>query len=167
MAGLISSSRTGTFTEVSAEFGAILTEHRASRGVVFGDLDNDGDIDLLVADLDGTPQLLRNENGNANNSILIKTVGVKSNRGGVGARVKVVSGDLTQTDEVRSGDSYISQSDMRLHFGLEKRTKIDSIEVRWPSGTVDKITGVGVNRVITIKEGQGKVDEKEFSKASS
>ena len=160
-------NRDGTFTEVSAEFGAILTEHRASRGVVFGDLDNDGDIDLLVADLDGTPQLLRNENGNANNSILIKTVGVKSNRGGVGARVKVVSGDLTQTDEVRSGDSYISQSDMRLHFGLEKRTKIDSIEVRWPSGTVDKITGVGVNRVITIKEGQGKVDEKEFSKASS
>ena len=160
-------NRDGTFTEVSAEFGAILTEHRASRGVVFGDLDNDGDIDLLVADLDGTPQLLRNENGNANNSILIKTVGVKSNRGGVGARVKVVSGDLTQTDEVRSGDSYISQSDMRLHFGLEKRTKIDSIEVRWPSGTVDEITGVGVHRVLTIKEGQGKIDEKEFSKASS
>ena len=157
----------GTFTEVSAEFGAILTEHRASRGVVFGDLDNDGDVDLLVADLDGTPQLLRNDNGNANNSILIKTVGVKSNRGGIGARVKVVSGDLAQTDEVRSGDSYISQSDMRLHFGLEKRTKVDSIEVRWPSGTVDKITGVGVNRVITIKEGQGKVDEKEFSKPSS
>jgi hypothetical protein len=160
-------NRDGTFTEVSAEFGAILTEHRASRGVAFGDIDNDGDVDLLIADLDGAPQLLRNESGNANNSILIKTVGVKSNRGGIGARVKVVSGDLTQTDEVRSGDSYISQSDMRLHFGLEKRTKVDSIEVRWPSGNVDKITGVGVNRIITIKEGQGKVDEKEFPKASS
>jgi hypothetical protein len=81
--------------------------------------------------------------------------------------VKVVSGDLTQVDEVRSGDSYISQSDMRLHFGLEKRTKVDVIEVRWPSGTVDKITGVGVNRIVTIKEGQGKVDEKEFTKGSS
>jgi hypothetical protein len=92
---------------------------------------------------------------------------VKSNRSGIGARVKVVSGDLTQTDEVRSGDSYISQSDMRLHFGLEKRTKVDLIEVRWPNGTVDKITGVGANRIITIKEGQGKVDEKEFSKPSS
>jgi hypothetical protein len=155
-------NRDGTFTEVSAEFGAILTENRASRGVAFGDLDNDGDVDLLVTDLDGTPQLLRNDNGNANNSILIKTVGVKSNRGGIGARVKVVSGDLTQTDEVRSGDSYISQSDQRLHFGLEKRTKVDLIEVRWPSGTVDKISGAGVNRIITIKEGQGKVEEKEF-----
>jgi hypothetical protein len=87
---------------------------------------------------------------------------VKSNRSGIGARVKVVSGDMTQVDEVRSGDSYISQSDQRLHFGLEKRTKVDLIEVRWPSGNIDKITNVGVNRIIVIKEGQGKVEEKEF-----
>jgi hypothetical protein len=160
-------NRDGTFTEISAQFGSIFTELHASRGVAFGDIDNDGDIDILIADLDGPPQLLRNDNGNANNSILIKTIGVKSNRDGIGARVKVVAGDLTQVDEVRSGDSYISQSDMRLHFGLEKRTKVDSIEVRWPSGAVDKITGVGVNRIITIKEGQGKVDEKEFTKSSS
>jgi hypothetical protein len=89
---------------------------------------------------------------------------VKSNRSGIGARMTVVAGDLTQTDQVRSGDSYISQSDLRLHFGLEKRAKVDSIQVRWPSGAVDKITNVGVNRIITIKEGQGKVDEKEFIK---
>lgn len=160
-------NRDGTFTEISAQFGSIFTELHASRGVAFGDIDNDGDIDILIADLDGPPQLLRNDNGNANNSILIKTVGVKSNRDGIGARVKVVAGDLSQVDEVRSGDSYISQSDMRLHFGLEKRTKVDLIEVRWPSGVIDKITGVGVNRIITIKEGQGKVDEKEFTKSSS
>ena len=159
---LYRNNRDGTFTEVAAEFGNVLTELRASRGVAFGDIDNDGDVDLIVADLDGPPQLLRNDNGNANNSILIKTVGGKSNRSGIGARVKVVSGDLTQVDEVRSGDSYISQSDQRLHFGLHKQTKIDLIEVRWPSGHVDRIAGVGVNRVITIKEGQGKVDEKEF-----
>jgi hypothetical protein len=160
-------NRDGTFTDITTQFGSIFTELHASRGVAFGDIDNDGDVDLLISDLDGPPQLLRNDNGNANNSILIKTVGVKSNRDGIGARVKVVAGDLTQVDEVRSGDSYISQSDMRLHFGLEKRTKVDLIEVRWPSGTVDKITNLGINRMLTIKEGQGKVDEKEFTKASS
>ena len=160
-------NRDGTFTEIASQFGSIFTELHASRGVAFGDIDNDGDIDLLISDLDGPPQLLRNDNGNANNSILIKTVGVKSNRDGIGARVKVVAGDLAQIDEVRSGDSYLSQSDLRLHFGLEKRTKIDLIEVRWPSGVVDKITNVGVNRILTIKEGQGKVDEKEFTKSSS
>ena len=159
-------NRDSTFTEVSAEFGTVLTENRVSRGVAFGDIDNDGDVDLIIADLDGPPQLLRNDGGNANNSILIKTVGVKSNRGGVGARVTVVAGNLTQVDEVRSGDSYLSQSDMRLHFGLEKQTKVDSIQVRWPSGVVDKISGVGVNRIITIKEGQGKVDEKEYTKGT-
>ena len=157
-------NRDGTFSEVSADFGAVLTEDRVSRGVAFGDIDNDGDIDLIIADLDGPPQLLRNDGGNTDNSILIKTVGVKSNRSGIGARVTVVSGDLTQVDEVRSGDSYISQSDLRLHFGLQKRTKVDSIEVHWPSGVVDKVSSVGVNRTVTIKEGQGKVDEKEFSR---
>jgi hypothetical protein len=164
---LFKNNRDGTFTEVSAQFGAVLTDARVSRGVAFGDIDNDGDVDLVIGDLDGPPQVLRNDGGSANNSILIKTIGVKSNRSGIGARVKVVAGDLTQIDEVRSGDSYLSQSDLRLHFGLEKRTKVDTVEVRWPSGVVDKINGIGVNRVVTIKEGQGKVDEREFVKSVS
>ena len=156
-------NRDGTFTEVSLEFGAVFTENRASRGVAFGDLDNDGDVDLVINELDGNPQLLRNDGGNMNNSILIKTIGVKSNRSGIGARVKVVSGDLTQIDEVRSGDSYISQSDQRLHFGLEKRGKVDLIEIRWPSGLVDKLTDVRANRILVVKEGQGLVDQREFA----
>src|ERR671917_2409531 len=153
--------RNGTFAEVAEQLGAPFAEKRAARGAAFGDLDNDGDVDVVINNLGDSAQLLRNDGGNAGNSVLVKTVGVKSNRDGVGARVRVVSGDLVQKDEVRSGDSYVSQSDLRLHFGLEKRTKIDLIEVRWPSGAVDKITTAKVNSLITVKEGQGMIAQKE------
>lgn len=156
-------NRDGTFTEVAEQLGAPFAEKRAGRGAVFGDVDNDGDVDIVVNNLGGAPQLLRNDGGNTGHAVLIKTIGVKSNRDGVGARVKVVSGDLIQKDEVRSGDSYISQSDLRLHFGLERRTKIDLIEIRWPSGAVDRVTDAKVNKVLTIKEGQGVIEQKDFS----
>jgi hypothetical protein len=155
-------NRDGTFTEIGAELGAPFLQKRAGRGVAFGDLDNDGDVDVVINNLDGAPQLLRNDGGNANNSVLIKTIGVKSNRDGIGARIKIVSGDLTEIDEVRSGDSYISQSDLRLHFGLERRTKIDLIEIRWPSGMIEAIKDANVNKILTVKEGQGIVDRKDF-----
>jgi hypothetical protein len=156
-------NRDGTFSEIALQCGSALAEERASRGTAFGDIDNDGDLDVIINDLDGAPQLLRNDGGNRNNSVLVKTIGVKSNRDGIGARVKVVSGGLTQVDEVRSGGSYLSQNDFRLHFGLEKRTTVDLIEVRWPSGMVDTVTGIGVNKVVTIKEGKGLIEQKEFA----
>ena len=156
-------NRDGTFTEVGAELGTPFTEKHTGRGAAFGDIDNDGDVDLIINNLDGAPQLLRNDGGNANNSLMIKTIGVKSNRDGIGARVTVVSGDLSQVSEVYSGGSYLSQNDLRLHFGLEKRTKIDSIEVRWPSGTVDKVSNLSANKILTIKEGQGVVEQKNFN----
>lgn len=159
-------NRDGTFTEVGAQLGAPFTEKRTGRGAAFGDIDNDGDPDVIINNLDGPPQLLRNDGGNANNSILIKTIGVKSNRDGIGARVKIVSGDLTQIGEVYSGGSYLSQSDLRLAFGVGKRTKIDLIEVHWPSGTIDKIADTAVNRILTIKEGQGVVEQKDLKRGS-
>ena len=161
---LFHNNHDGTFNEVGASSGSPLKLDGVGRGVAFGDIDNDGDVDLVISNLDGAPLLLRNDGGNSNNSVLINTVGVKSNRDGIGARVKVIAGDLQQVDEVRSGGSYLSQSDLRLHFGLEARSKINLIEVRWPSGTVDKIRDAGVNRILTIKEGQGLVAEKAFKK---
>lgn len=158
-------NRDRTFNEVGLQLGSAFAAKRAARGVAFGDLDNDGDVDLVINNLDGAPTVLRNDGGSVNKSILVKLVGVKSNRGGVGARVKVVSGDLVQVDEVHSGDSYISQSDMRLHFGLENRTKIDLVEVRWPSGVVDKITTARPNGIVTIKEGVGIIEQKSFRNA--
>ncbi len=159
-------NRDGTFIEMGQQLGSPFLEKRVGRGVAFGDIDNDGDVDIVINDLDGAPQLLGNVGGNANNAVLIKTIGVKSNRDGIGALIRIVSGDLTQIDEVRSGGSYISQSDLRLHFGLEKRTQIDLLEVHWPSGVVDKITEVSVNKVLTVKEGQGLIEKKDFGTAS-
>ncbi|HEY0080755.1 MAG TPA: CRTAC1 family protein [Pyrinomonadaceae bacterium] len=159
-------NRDGTFSELAATLGAPFADKRAGRGAAFGDIDNDGDTDIVLNNLDGAAQLLRNDGGNLNgNSVLIKTVGVKSNRDGMGARVRVVSGELAQIDEVRSGASYISHNDLRLHFGLERRAKIDLVEIRWPSGAIDKATNLDANRILTFKEGQGLIDQKDFKAA--
>ena len=145
--------RNGTFTEVAKDLGSALTAPAVSRGAAFGDLDNDGDIDVVINNLDGPLTVLRNDGGNANNFLMIDLVGRKSNRSAFGARVKVTAGDLVQVDERRSGGSYLSQNDVRLHFGLEKRQKVDRVEVRWPDGAIETLTGVEANRFITITEG--------------
>ncbi len=148
-------NRNGTFAEITQEIGAAMNEPAVNRGAAFGDIDNDGDVDVVINNLDGAPNLLRNDGGNKKNFVVIDLIGTKSNRSAFGARVKVVAADLVQLAERRSGGSYISQNDKRLHFGLEKRTKVDSIEVRWPNGTVEKFSSIPANTFISIREGEG------------
>ena len=142
----------GKFADVSLEAGPGIVEKVPGRGCAFGDFNNDGCIDVLVNCVNDVPQLLRCDSSLKNNWIKIKTVGVKSNRSGIGARVICTTAGHRQMDEVRSGSSYISQNDLRVHFGLGKAERAD-LEVRWPSGVVDRIPGAQVNQVITVKEG--------------
>jgi hypothetical protein len=148
--------RNGKFREVSEELGPGILEKVAGRGMAVGDFDNDGDIDLLVNCINDVPQLLRCDSRLKNHWIKIKTVGTKSNRTGIGTRIycttEIEGKPHRQMDEVRSGGSYISQSDLRVHFGLGA-AEIANIDVHWPSGVVDKLPGLTVNRVITVVEG--------------
>jgi enediyne biosynthesis protein E4 len=145
----------GTFADLSNEAGAVLQTRRASRGAAFGDYDEDGDLDVIVNNLDGAPSLLRNDTAAKANWVKLKLVGVQSNRNAIGARVKLAAGTLTQVDEVRAGDSYLSHSDRRLHFGLGAATKITAVEVRWPNGETERFSQVPINQTVTLTEGKG------------
>ena len=147
----------GTFCDASQQAGAALGEPRTSRGAAFGDLDNDGHVDVVVNDLDGPPMLLRNEGGDVNHWVTLELAAAKGNRLAIGARVRVVTGSVVQTEEVRSGASYLSQNDLRVHFGLGKYTKIDLLEIRWPAGRVEQIKDVGADKFYSIMEGTGLV----------
>ncbi|MCI0662042.1 MAG: CRTAC1 family protein, partial [Acidobacteria bacterium] len=149
--------RNGNFKDITEQVGGILLEPTASRGCAFGDFDNDGDIDIVINPVNDYPVLLRTGSTTNNNWISIKVIGSKSNRTGVGARIKVMTEGKTQINEVRSGGSYYSQNDLRVLFGLGKEAKVKSIEVQWPSGAVDSVNDVAVNQVIYIKEGAGLV----------
>jgi hypothetical protein len=147
----------GTFCNASEEAGPALQEKRVARGLAVADLFNDGNMDVVINDLDGRPMVLRNHGIPGRHWISFELAGTKSNRLALNARVKITAGGMTQTDEVHSGGSYLSQNDLRLHFGLGAATKIDSIEVRWPSGTVDKIGSLEADRFYSILEGAGVV----------
>ena len=147
---LYRNNRDGTFSELAGPSGSALTERRVSRGAAFGDLDNDGDVDVVVNDLDGAPMVLRNDGGNQANWIRIKAEGRAKNRFALGARIKVVAGELVQRSEIRSGASYLSQNDLRLHFGLGEKKEVDLIEVRWPGGGVTRFEKIKANQEIRI-----------------
>jgi hypothetical protein len=146
----------GHFADVSAQMGPGITEHFSSRGAAFGDYDNDGGIDALVLNLGDLPSLLHNVGGNAQNWIKLKLLGTICNRTAIGARVRVITGTHIQIDEVHSGSSVMSQSDLRLHFGLGKIQTIDVIEVKWPTTQkIERFSKVPANQILTIREGYG------------
>jgi hypothetical protein len=146
----------GQFKDVSSVMGPGISERFSSRGAAFGDYDNDGDIDVLVLNMNDLPSLLRNDGGNRQNWIKVKLTGTKCNRTAIGARVRVITGDHVQMDEVHSGSSVMSQGDLRLHFGLGKSETVDVIEVKWPTtGKLERFTKVKANQILTIKEGSG------------
>ena len=151
----------GTFTELAAQTGKGMLERRISRGAAFGDYDEDGDLDIIVNELNSLPTLLRNDGGHqAGNWLRFKLVGAgKSNRNAVGARVKLSLGKLTLLDEVHAGDSYLSHSDWRLHFGLGRAETVAEAVIQWPSGAVTKLEKLPVNRTLTVVEGKGIVSD--------
>ena len=145
----------GTFCDAAEATGDVITQKRVSRGLAVGDLFNNGNMDVVIGDLDGPPMLLRNAGIPNRHFLSLELQGTKSNRLAIGARVKVVAGGMTQTDEVHSGSSYLSQNDLRLHFGLATAAKADLIEVRWPSGAVDTIKDLPADKFYAVLEGKG------------
>lgn len=142
----------GTFDEVAAQFGAALMEERVSRGLAAGDLDNDGKLDVVINDLDGSPQVLHNELPDAGNWLLVELRGKGQNTDAIGAVVRVKAGKLDLSRLVQSGTSYISQDDMRRHFGLGQEKQADVIEVLWPDGTTTRMEGVKANQLVEIRQ---------------
>ena len=147
----------GKFEEIATHSGPALARRYVARGAATADFFNDGKQDLLVSVLDGAPLLLRNNTRLTHHWLRIKTVGMRSNRDGLGARVLVRAGRLNQIAEVRANASFESASDPRLHFGLGEATRVDAIEVRWPSGAVDRIVSLPADKEVTIEEGKGVV----------
>ena len=147
----------GTFTSMGGDAGGVWNERWAGRGAAIGDFDNDGDLDVAVAVVNGAPRLLRNNGENAGHWLTVSLLGTTSNRDAIGARLTARAGERTITEEVSSGGSYLSHNDRRIHIGVGEATRIDTLEVSWPSGTKERLGPLEVDSFITIKEGSGAV----------
>ena len=154
----------GTFQDMSRSAGAAIQAEKASRGAACGDLDGDGDLDIIVVNLNERPSVLRNDGEQANNWLVVRLEGAQSNRSGIGARIQVTAGGRTQTDEVRSAGSYYSSDGLRVHFGLGRAPEAERIEIRWPSGARQVFKNVKGNRLVFIHETEG-IEEGRFDES--
>ena len=143
------------FVDVTRSAGPGFAVEKVGRTLVAGDIDNDGDLDLLVTNNGQAADLLRNDGGNRGSAILIRLIGKRSNRDGIGAKLQIKTGTTTHVRYVKAGSSYLGQNDMRVHVGVGDATLIDRLEVRWPSGQMDTATRVPANSVVTVVEGEG------------
>ena len=143
----------GSFTEVTRGSGPGLLVERVSHGAAFGDYDDDGDVDLFVSD-SASPRctLLRNDGGNRNRFLVVRAVGTRSNRDAIGARLRAVAGGLVMTREVRRSHGYMGSSDVRVHFGLGRHTRVDSLSVRWPTGVVQRLQDLAADQFLRVEE---------------
>jgi len=145
----------GQFAKVSDSLGPDFMRPIAGRGLATADYDNDGDADIAINNRGDYPELLRNDGGNSNHWLEVLLIGTRSNRDGIGASLKLTSTDFVRVEQAKGGMSYMSSNDPRILFGLGKRTKIDSLEITWPSGQVDKLINAPVDQIIAVKEGTG------------
>ena len=150
------------FTDASAEVGLIQLQKRVSRGAAFGDYDNDGDIDIFLNNANQPATLLRNDGGNNNHWLVVQPIGTQCNVSGIGTKIFVKAGDLSLFREVRSGASYLSQSDLRVHFGLKDNALIDTLEIQWQSGHREQFSDIQSNQILHIKEGDGIINREKI-----
>jgi hypothetical protein len=148
------------FFDLSSQSGSGISTPHSSRGLAIGDLDNDGELEIVIVNMGEGPSLLKNVAPHTGNSLLVRAL--TSGRDAIGARITLTAGSHTQIDEVRSGGSFISQSDFRVHFGLGKAAAAD-ISVRWPDGKSENLTGVAAGQIVTIEEGKGITRKQQFT----